>query len=89
MKRNEHYYLRNIAETFFLTPSDDIQEDDKKLVFLNETGVFLWEKLEKNCQIVDLEDALLDCYNVDKSIAHQHVADFISFLSENGCLELE
>ena len=45
MKRNEHYFLRQIADTFFLVPSDEIQHEEKKMVFLNETGAFLWKAI--------------------------------------------
>ena len=34
----------------------------------------------------ELVNALLDRYNVSDEIARQHVTEFISFLSENGCL---
>lgn len=89
MKRNEEYILRNIADTFFLFPSDSIKENDKKLVFLNETSVFLWKKMEKSCTLDDLVKAISDQYDVTEGIALRHVADFISFLSKNGCLDLE
>ena len=42
MKRNDFFYLRNIDDIFFLSPSDDLEENEKKIVILNESSAFLW-----------------------------------------------
>ena len=56
------------------------------MVFLNETGVFLWEKL-KTCRTKDdLVKELIETYDVQQSIAEEDVADFLTFLVENDCL---
>jgi len=87
MKRNNKYYLRNIADTFFLYPSDDINEIDKKLVFLNETSAFLWKQMEEDCTIGDLVKALIEKYSVQENVATQHITDFVAFLESNGILD--
>ena len=89
MKHSDKYFLRNIAEDFFLVPADDVEENEKKLIFLNETSAFLWNRMGTGCSPDDLTKSLLDQFNVSEEIASQHVMDFISFLSENGCLEVE
>ena len=89
MKCNRKYYLKNIGETYFLVSSDELEEDENKLIFLNETSAFLWEKLKINCTEDNLVNAIINQYDVAEGIAKQHVADFISFLSENGCLDLD
>ncbi len=89
MKRSDSFFLRNTGDVFFLLPSDDASQSDRKVIFLNETGAFLWKKLEKNCTIDDLVQAISDHYDVSNDIAHQHVSDFLSFLSDNGCLDLK
>ena len=86
MKRNDSFYLRNVDDIFFLTPSDDMEENEKKIVILNESSAFLWEKMADSFTADELVNALLDRYNVSDEIARQHVMEFISFLSENGCL---
>lgn len=88
MKRSDKYFLRNIAEDFFLVPADDVEENEKKLIFLNETSAFLWNRMKTDCSADDLTKSLLDRFNVSEDIASQHVMDFISFLSENGCLDV-
>ena len=86
MKRSASFYLRKIDNIFFLYPSDDLEEDEKKMVILNESSAFLWEKMADSFTADELVNALLDRYNVSDEIARQHVTEFISFLSENGCL---
>ena len=86
MRRNDSFYLRNIGDTFFLAPSDDLEENEKKIVILNESSAFLWEKMTESFTADELVNALLDRYNVSDEIARQHVTEFISFLFENGCL---
>lgn len=87
MKRNANYFLRNIGDTFFLYPSDELQ--DKKLVFLNETSAFLWDKLKEECSTDDLVKALLKYYNVEEKDAYPQVEGFIAFLFENGCMDMK
>lgn len=89
MKCNKSYCLRNIGKTYFLVSSDEFEKDENELILLNETSAFLWEEMGKSCSVDDLVKAIINQYDVAESIAYKHVADFISFLSENGCLDLE
>lgn len=87
MKRNELFYLRNIGDIFFLSPSDDLDENKKRIVVLNESSAYLWEKMVNGFTIDSLIIALSDRYDVSNETAALHVTEFISFLFENGCLE--
>ena len=86
MKRNNLFFLRNIGDTFFLVLSDDLEENEKRIVVLNESSAFLWKKMENSFTVDDLVIALSERYEVSNEVAHQHVTEFISFLFENGCL---
>ena len=55
-------------------------------IFLNETGKFLWERLEKGTDEEALVAALLGEYDVDEQTARKHVALFVGKLNENGFL---
>ena len=88
MKHNDNYFLRNIDDIFFLLPVDDTEKSDSKMIILNETSAFLWNKLENECTIDALVKLLSDRYDVAEDLANQHVTDFIYFLSENGCLDV-
>lgn len=87
MKRNELFYLRNIDDVFFLSPSDDLEENKKGMIILNESSAFLWDNMVEGFTIDSLVKALSDRYEVSNEIATVHVTEFVSFLFENGCLE--
>lgn len=89
MKQNAHYYLRHVGDTYFLVPSDETQQREKKIVFLNETGAFLWKTIGRGCTTEDLKMNLLKEYGVSDETAARDIKEFISFLSDNGCLDLE
>ena len=56
------------------------------MITLNETGKFLWERLEKGTDEEALVAALLGEYDVDEQTARKHVALFVGKLNENGFL---
>ena len=87
MKRNKFYYLKKVDNIFFLSPSDNLKENDKKLILLNETSAFLWGKMENTFTIDELVNSICEVYNVSRENAYQSVNDFISFLVENGCID--
>ena len=87
MKRNELFYLRNIDDVFFISPSDDLEENKKGMIILNESSAFLWDNMVEGFTIDSLVKALSDRYEVSNEIATVHVTEFVSFLFENGCLE--
>ena len=86
MKCKNNFFLRKIGDIYFLQCSDSY---DHKVIFLNETGVFLWEKLIKCASEEDLVNDLISVYNVQHSRAEEDVANFLAFLIESGCLTRE
>ena len=86
MNRNNCFFLRKVEDTYFL---QSIDSSKQKMVFLNETGAFLWEKLS-DCETKEnLVKELIATYDVQQSIAEKDVAGFLAFLSDNGCLMQE
>ena len=86
MIRNNRFFLRRVGDTCFLQYSDN---DEQKMIFLNETGVFLWEKLIECETKEDLVKELIVSYDVQQSIAEEDVARFLDFLIEKGCMTQE
>ena len=60
--------------------------DMNMMITLNETGAFLWEKLQEETDEAGLVTALLAEYDVDEPTAKQAVANFVAKLSDNGFL---
>lgn len=86
MKIKEGFLLRTIAGQHVVVPTGQ-HLDLSLMITLNETGAFLWEKLQVETTKNALVDALLSEYNVNKKTALNDVMTFIHKLSDNQLLE--
>ena len=57
------------------------------MIALNETGELLWNLLEKGADYEELADALVEHYEVEKSVALNDAVKFIDMLKEQGALQ--
>ena len=85
MKIKEGFLLREVAgQTVVLPVEDDLNLN--MMITLNETGRFLWERLQEETDEAALVNALLAEYNVDEAKAAAAVQKFVNKLHENGFL---
>lgn len=85
MKIKEGFLLRKVAgQTVVLPTGGDL--DLNMMITLNDTGAFLWEKLQNDCDEAGLVAALLKEYDVDEETARSCVADFVKKLSAHEFL---
>lgn len=85
MKLKEGFILRSVAgETVVVPTGDDL--DLNMMITLNDTGAFLWEKLQEETTQEALVAALLGEYDVDEETAKASVAAFVEKLNANGFL---
>lgn len=85
MKLKEGFLLRNIAgQTVVLPAGGDLNLN--MMITLNETGAFLWEKLQQETDAAALVAALLAEYDVDEARASAAVAAFVKKLKDNNFL---
>ena len=87
MKIKSNFVLRNIAGTQVALPLGDSNVNFTGMLTLNETGVLLWHKLESDCTIEKLADAITDEYEVAYDEALADVKAFLKRLDDAGCLE--
>ena len=86
MKLKDGFVLRSVAgETVVVPTGGDLNLN--MMITLNDTGKFLWERLEKGAEEAELVAALLQEYDVDKETAEAHVAQFVKKLNENGFIK--
>ena len=85
MQLKEGFILRTVAGETVAVPYG-AQLQTNMMITLNETGKFLWERLEKGTDEEALVAALLGEYDVDEQTARKHVALFVGKLNENGFL---
>ena len=87
MKIKENFALRQVAGTWVVLPLSEATLNLNGMLTLNETGVFLWNLLEKGSTREDLATALTDEYEVSFEEALTDVDAYLARLNQIGCLE--
>ena len=85
MKLKEGFVLRKVGGDNIVVPTGATL-DLNMMITLNDTGRFLWEKLEKGAEAEELIAALLEEYDVEEATAKAHVAAFVEKLNGHGFL---
>lgn len=85
MKIKESFLLRQVAGQNVVLPAGDTL-DLNVMITLNETGAFLWERMQTETTQEALVEALLAEYDVAEQLAADCVAAFVKKLDENGFL---
>lgn len=80
--KNDAVFLRNVGDTYMLISA----KNEQSIVFINETGLFLWNMLENKRTMDELVEGLVNEYNVSTEIAHNDVKKFVEFMLDNDCL---
>jgi 2-hydroxy-3-keto-5-methylthiopentenyl-1-phosphate phosphatase len=78
MKLKEGYLLKNVAVTNVVISVENMDFDG--MITLNDTGVFIWNRLEKGCSKEELLDSLLAEYEVSHEQAKRDLELFLSKL---------
>ena len=86
MKIKEGFLLRQVAGETVVIPTGETM-DLNMMITLNETGTFLWEKMQEETTEEALTAALLAEYDVDEKTAAEAVSGFVAKLNENGITE--
>ena len=85
MKLKDGFLLREVAGQIVVLPiGGDLDMD--LMITLNDTGAFLWEKLQKETDENALVAAVLAEYDTDEATAKQAVAGFVEKLNGHGFL---
>ena len=84
MKIKEDFVLRKVADSYVVVPVNKLTLDFNGIINLNETGAFLFEKLQNDCEKADLLKAMLDEY---EEKASADIDTFIQKLREADVLE--
>ena len=85
MKLKDGFLLRHVAGQAVALPTSGTL-DLNMMITLNETGAFLWERLQSETDADALVAALLGEYDVDEATARKSVAGFVQKLSDHGVL---
>ena len=86
MKLKDGFFMRQVAGQTVVLPGGDVL-DLNMMITLNETGAFLWERLNEETSAEALVAALLGEYDVDEKTAQQAVEAFVRKLYDYGFLD--
>ena len=87
MRIKSNYILQKIVDEFLLVPVGEEAERVRGVVRLNEEGAFLWTCISEGIEESGLEEKLINKYKINKSVAHNDVTQFITQLTDIGCIE--
>lgn len=78
MKIKEGFILRNVAGNHVVVPVGQATIDFNGMMSLNDSGAFLFEKLQQGIERDELIDALTEEYDVTRDVAENDVDNFIN-----------
>lgn len=87
MKIKENFVRREVAGNNIVVALGSSTDSFNGMMKLNDTGNFLWEKLEVGSERDELINALLEEYEVSADAAEAAVDAFICELMKLGCIE--
>ncbi len=88
MKIKDSFLLKNVAGKIIVVPVGKATLDFNAMITLNDTGAFLFEKLQKNDMTAEqLVEALTQEYDVSKETARQDIDRFIEQIAAAGITE--
>ena len=86
MKIENRFILRQIMNDYVIVPVGKTVLDFNGVITINETGAFLWERMQEEFSISSLVEAVLNEYDIDRQQAQKDVEDFIEVLKDNNIL---
>ena len=86
MKLKTGFLLRRIAGQNVVIPADR-ELNLNLMITLNDTGAFLWERLQNETDEAALTAALLKEYDVDEKTAAASVAAFVEKVRKQNFME--
>lgn len=87
MKIKEGFIIRKLAENYVVVPIDNINNDFKGMIQLNETGAFLFEQLQQEKTLDELLALMLEKYDIDTHKAKNDIELFVAKLKKDGLLD--
>ncbi len=82
MKLKDGFVLRQVGGHFLVVPVGAKTVDFNGMITLNESGAFLWQRLQTDCTVEQLTAALLEEYDVSEAEASADVAGFIEKIQQ-------
>ena len=87
MKAKSGFGIKKVADSFVIVPMGERIVDFSAMITINDTGAFLWEKLQSDITVDELADAIVSEYDVDKETALCDAKEFTDVLLAKKVIE--
>lgn len=87
MKIKEGYLLNELVGTFVVVAVGKRAKEFNGMINLNETGAFIWRKIEEGLDVDKIAESMTAEYEVDLDTAKKHTEEFIQKLQNANILE--
>jgi hypothetical protein len=87
MKIKQGYTLKHVVGKHLVVPIGSEAVNFSGIITLNDSGVILFESLQKGSNMETLIQLLIEHYDVDKSDAEKDIIEFLAKLKSKGLLE--
>jgi len=81
------FVKREVAGNNVVVAIGEAAEKFNGMMKLNDTGSFIWSKLEEGLDRDDVVKSVVEAYDVDEATASKGVDSFIAELEKIGCIE--
>jgi hypothetical protein len=85
-RRNGNVVSRKIHEEMLLVPIKDNVGDLACIYTLNGVGAFIWELIDGERSLVDIQDEMVEEFEVSSEEAERDLRDFVYDLHELGAI---
>ena len=79
-KLKSKFVARNVGNELILVPLTANVAQMSELFTLNETGKFIWENINENSTILEIENSMIETFDIDSAIAKRDIDLFLSKL---------
>ena len=87
MKIRNGFILRKVGEQNVVVAVGEASRSFNGIIRLNDSGRYLWEKLQSGTTEQELLQTMLNDFDIDESTASKDISAFIAKLEEAGLLE--
>ncbi len=87
MKIKSGFVLHSMGSEHVVVAVEERTREFRGMIRLNETGAFLWEKMQAGCTEASLEAALAEKYGITQDLAHQAVTSFLGQIAGADVIE--
>jgi len=79
-KLKSRFVARNVGNELILVPLTANVAQMNELFTLNETGKFIWENINENSTVLEIENLMIETFDIDSAIAKRDIELFLSKL---------